>query len=95
MDKTGVIKKLRENRVFLNQVGVKKLYLFGSHARGEQTTQSDLDFVVELQKKSFDSFMDLKLFLEKLFECHVDLVLADSLKPRLRTHIMREMIDAA
>jgi hypothetical protein len=34
--------------------------------------------------------MDVKLFLEDLFKCRVDLVLADSIKPRLRSIILKE-----
>ena len=30
---------------------------------------SDLDFVVEFETKSFDAYMDLKAFLEQLFGC--------------------------
>jgi len=50
--------------------------------------------VVEFEKKSFDSYMDLKLFLEELFDRPVDLVLADAIKPRLRAAILREAIHA-
>ena len=35
---------------------------------------SDLDFVVELSEKSFDAYMDTKIFLEDLFQSRVDLV---------------------
>ena len=73
---------------------MRSLSLFGSSARGEDTPGSDLDFVVEFHKKSFDSYMDLKLFLEELFDRPVDLVLAEGIKPRLRTRILREAIDA-
>jgi predicted nucleotidyltransferase len=69
------------------------LGLFGSCAREEQTTSSDLDFVVELETRSFDAYMDLKFFLEDLFGRPVDLVLEGTFKPRLRPHIMRDLID--
>jgi hypothetical protein len=51
-----------------------------------------LDFLVEFGKNSFDAYMDLKIFLEELFGCKVDLVLADSIKPRLRETILREAV---
>ena len=50
--------------------------------------------MVELEKKSFDSYMDLKFFLEELFDRPVDLVLADGIRPRLRAAILREAIHA-
>ena len=55
---------------------------------------SDLDFLVEFEKKSFDAYMDLKAFLETLFGCRVDLVLENAIKPRLRSTILNEALHA-
>jgi predicted nucleotidyltransferase len=90
----AVLQQLEENRDKIRSFGVKRLGLFGSCARGEATQSSDLDFVVELEKKSFDAYMDLKDFLEELFGCKVDLVMKDAIKPRLREPILRETIYA-
>jgi hypothetical protein len=38
--------------------------------------------------------MDLKFWLEDTFGCPVDLVLMDSIKPRLRPVILREVVYA-
>ena len=73
---------------------VHELAVFGSAARGEASEGSDLDFVVELEKKTFDIYMDLKEFLEGLFGCKVDLVMKDAIKPRLREPILNETIYA-
>jgi len=89
-----ILKILGANQTKIKSFGVRSLSLFGSSARGEETSASDLDFVVEFEKKSFDSYMDLKLFLEDLFDRPVDLVLADGIKPRLRATILREAIHA-
>lgn len=89
-----LLKTLSANRAKIKSLGVRSLSLFGSAARGEETSASDLDFVVEFEKKSFDSYMDLKFFLEDLFDRHVDLVLADTIKPKLRNAILREAIYA-
>ena len=86
-----VFKKIEENHEALRRLGVKRLGLFGSAARGEAGAASDLDFVVEFDHKSFDAYMDVKLLLERLFVCRVDLVLADSIKPRLRPIILKEV----
>lgn len=87
-----ILKILEENQNTIKSYGVKRLGLFGSCARGECSEASDLDFVVEFDKKSFDLYMDLKAFLEELFGCQVDLVLADTIKPRLRTTILEEAV---
>jgi hypothetical protein len=89
-----VLARLVEHRETIRGYGVRRLGLFGSIARGEETPVSDLDFLVEFERKSFDAFMDLKAFLENLFGCRVDLVLADTLKPRLREPIYNETIHA-
>ena len=95
MERTSpeILAVLQQNRDTLRGFGVRRLGLFGSYARGKQTTTSDLDFVVELEERSFDSFMGLKLFLEDLFGRPVDLVLEHTIKPRLRPHIMESLTD--
>jgi|ERR1044072_798895 predicted nucleotidyltransferase len=92
--KPKVFDTIKANEERIKSFGVRSLSLFGSSARNEHTFQSDLDFVVEFEKKSFDSYMDLKFFLEDLFERRVDLVLADGIKPRLRAVILKEAVHA-
>ncbi len=92
--KQQILSTLSANEAKIKSFGVRSLSLFGSSARGEDTPASDLDFVVEFEKKTFDSYMDLKLFLEELFDRPVDLVLADGIKPRLRAAILRDAIHA-
>ena len=73
---------------------MRSLGLFGSAARGEATATSDLDFLVEFENPNFDTYMGLLEFLEKLFGHPVDLVLANTIKPRLRETILRETVHA-
>jgi len=79
----------------LRGLGARSLALFGSMARGEGAPSSDIDLLVELQPKTFDAYMDVKLFLEKILDHKVDLVLADALKPRLRPAILAEAVHAS
>ncbi len=79
----------------LRRLGAKSLALFGSIARGEGSESSDIDLLVELQPKTFDAYMDVKLFLEKILGRKIDLVLADAVKPRLRPMILAEAIHAS
>ena len=92
--KEEILSTLSANEGKIKSFGVRSLSLFGSSARGEDTPQSDLDFVVEFERKSFDAYMDLKFFLEDLFGKPVDLVLADGIKPRLRATILEEAVHA-
>jgi len=59
-----------------------RLALFGSFARDEARPDSDVDFLVELDRRTFDRYMELKIFLEDLLQRPVDLVPADRLKPQ-------------
>ena len=63
---------LRKQREALKQLGVKKIGLFGSYAKGSETKRSDIDFVVEFDAPSFDGFVALVEFLEGLFGRKVD-----------------------
>ena len=83
---------LEANKSRIKDFGVTSLGLFGSFAHGDNTESSDLDFVVEFDKKTFDAYMDLKLFLEGLFGRPVDLVLADAIKPKLRGPILEDAV---
>lgn len=82
---------LDQHREELRGLGVRRLGLFGSAARNEATDASDLDFLVEFQRKSFDTYMDLKDLLERVFDRRVDLVIPESLKPRLRGLIDKDV----
>lgn len=93
-DSKQILQLIEANREKIKGFGVHRLGLFGSAARGEATEGSDLDFLVELENETFDAYMDLKFFLEKLFNCRVDLVLPDTIKPRLRPYILSETIYA-
>ncbi|HEV3261343.1 MAG TPA: nucleotidyltransferase family protein [Gemmataceae bacterium] len=89
-----ILDVLRAHGTELQRLGVRRLGLFGSAARGEATEASDLDFLVELDPKTFDGYMDVKELLERLFGRRVDLVVAEAVKPQLRGRILQETIYA-
>jgi hypothetical protein len=77
----------------LRSLGVRRLGLFGSFARGEQTAGSDIDVLVEFEagQKTFDHFMQLAALLEAVLGREVDLVTPESLSPYLRSFILQEI----
>ena len=89
-----ILRTLALHRQAIRSLGVRRLGLFGSASRNEAAPDSDLDFIVEFDRKSFDAYMDLKLFLEDLFHRSVDLVLTDRIKPRISNAIRKEAIYA-
>ena len=93
MNKDRIIQVLVEHREELERLGVKSLAVFGSVARGEARVDSDIDVLVEFRgPATFDGYMELKFFLEKLLGRKVDLVTRKALKPRLRPYVEREAI---
>ena len=46
------------------ELAARRLYIFGSVARGDADQSSDVDFLVELDAYTFRPFMGLKLALE-------------------------------
>jgi hypothetical protein len=94
MNSDEILRKLEENREPIRGFGVRRLGIFGSYARGEQTEASDIDFLVEFDRPTFENYFGLKFFLEKLFGCKVDLVFNDTIKPRIRNTILEETVYA-
>lgn len=82
---------LKENSGLLKKLSVKKIGVFGSHARGDQKLKSDVDFLVEFEKPTFDNFMDLVFSLEKYLGRKVDLITEGSLSPYIRPHVEKEV----
>jgi len=90
-DRDTIFSTLERHHVRIRGWGVRRLGLFGSVANDHADAASDLDFLVEFDQPRFDAYMDLKFFLEDNFHCPVDLVLAESIKPRLRDAILRQV----
>lgn len=93
--KQDVLQRLQEHQEELRALGVRRIGLFGSFVREEQTPESDVDVLVEFQpgQKSFDHFMELAFLLEELFQRRVELVTPESLSPYLGPHILSEVQD--
>ncbi|MFA7563273.1 MAG: nucleotidyltransferase family protein [Methanoculleus sp.] len=81
-------------RIIRERYGVARIGIFGSVVRGEETPASDIDILVEFREgeETFDHFMDLKFYLEDLLGRRTDLVIADTLKPRIREAILSEVV---
>ena len=89
-----IIKKLRKNKPIVEKkYGVKNLEVFGSYIRGEQKKGSDLDILVEFhQTIDLFKYIELENFLSKKIGVKVDLVMKDTLKPRIKDRILREAV---
>ncbi len=87
---------LRAHQTDFKHFEIKSLSLFGSVARDQAGADSDLDVLVEFEgRATFDRYMGLKLFLEDLIGCRVDLVTRKALRPRLRSSVDRDAVRVA
>ena len=87
MNKREAITKLRRHADAVKALGATSLYLFGSVARDEARTRSDLDLFIEYDPESKFSLLELvgiKLLLEEKLGVQVDVTTRDSLNPMLR-----------
>lgn len=75
----------------LQAYGVRRVGLFGSCVRGEMTSDSDIDMLVEIGSDiSLLDFVGLKLELEDALNRKVDLVEYSTIKPLLRERILSQ-----
>lgn len=95
MTRDDILRIVSAHRDELVKLGVRELSLFGSYARGDAHQTSDVDLLVEFERKTFDAYMATKELLETLLGKKVDLVLKSAVKERLRDSILREAIRAA
>jgi predicted nucleotidyltransferase/DNA-binding XRE family transcriptional regulator len=73
--------------------GVHNVRVFGSVARSQDTTTSDVDLLVDLDKSvGLVALAGLKRELSELLGVDVDVVPADTLKPRLRAQVLAEAV---
>ena len=88
-----IIELLRdEKRNLQEKFGLISIGLFGSHAKGNQTPESDVDLLVELSEARFDSLAGLQIYLERRLGKPVELVrkrkgLSERFISRIESHI--------
>ena len=73
--------------------GANNVRVFGSAARGEDQAESDVDLVVDLDRKTgLFSLEALRRELSEILGVSVDVAPSDSLRPRVREVVEREAI---
>ncbi len=94
-------KKLRKKRLGKNLTEICKkndvvfLAVFGSFARGEQNSKSDLDIAIEFDKSKRKTLLDLLRLEDELsgiFNKKVDLGIFSSLNPYIAEDVKKEML---
>jgi predicted nucleotidyltransferase len=74
--------------------GARQVRIFGSVARGDTHSQSDLDLLVKLDPdRSLLDLIALKQDLEDLLGCQVDVLTEAAISPYIRDEVLRESVD--
>ncbi|MBC7972742.1 MAG: nucleotidyltransferase family protein [Verrucomicrobia bacterium] len=96
MQRDEILSMLKQHQTTLKELGVRSLALFGSVARDEATSVSDVDILVEFEPPiTFDRYLEVKFYLEDHLGSKVDLVSWKALKPQVRALVEQEAIHVA
>ena len=71
---------------------VRRIGLFGSFVRGEETKESDIDILVEFEDPTFRNFMNLAFYLEDIFSRRVDLLTPEGISHRISPYVEKEVV---
>ena len=85
-------KNLQKVIPILQQNDVEFAAVFGSYARGEATSESDIDLLVRFSKpKGFFAFGNLERKLSDTLKKKVDLVTEGALSPYIRSSVLKDL----
>jgi len=75
------------------QFGIAKIALFGSYARDEASSDSDVDIaIIQIERKDYFNRVEAKYYLEELLDKRVDIGYFDSMRPIIQKYIKKDMI---
>ncbi|MGL5064845.1 MAG: nucleotidyltransferase family protein [Microcoleus sp.] len=95
MKREEVLEILAAHQDKLKALGVKSLDLFGSVARDEARSDSDVDFLVEFDRPvGLFEFIEIRLYLQDILGCSVDLGTLKALRENLREPVLKDVIHA-
>ena len=96
MNKNEIIDYLQKQQpYFYANFGIRFIGLFGSFSRGDETKDSDIDILYNIDKdKKLSIFKYLKIAsqLEDFFHKKIDLVRVDTLKPTVKKYVEQDLI---
>jgi len=88
----------RHKKELYNKYGIKEIGLFGSFARGDETTKSDIDILVEYKKNLMRTLFDEARLINELEEIlkkeNIDLAVKKNLNKYYKDNILKEVLYA-
>ena len=94
--KDQILNFLSQNKKFFQEnFHIVRIGLFGSYARGEQNSDSDIDLLIEFEENTQDLY-DLKIKIKEFFQIQlgldVDICREKYIKSRIKDSILNETI---
>ena len=87
----------QNKKLFRDKYHIVRIGLFGSYARGEQNSDSDIDLIIEFEENTQDLY-DLKIQLKEFFRIQLgvdaDICREKYIKPRFKSSILKEAVYA-
>jgi uncharacterized protein len=74
LTRQNILRALRRNDELLQKHAVRRIALFGSYATGTQSRKSDVDFLVDFERPTYENLLGLSKDLERLFGRKVDIL---------------------
>lgn len=96
MNREETVRILSAHRDEFRKLGITRLALFGSVVRDQDRPDSDIDLLIDLDRRRRFSLLDqagLQSFFEDLLGRPVDVIRRDLLKPFLRDSILAEAVE--
>jgi hypothetical protein len=98
MDKYFILSFIKKNAEYLHSnYNISKIGLFGSFARDEQDSDSDIDFLIEFKSGTKDIYnlkLGLKKYLKQNLNREIDICREKYLKPYVKKDILEEVLYA-
>ena len=93
-DKNHPFPSQEDLQAFCTRHHIRKLLIFGSHARGDARDESDIDILVEFEPGHTPGFgfMTIQQELSQLFGRNVDLHTPHSLSSHIRSQALAEAV---
>ena len=94
LTKDNILNALRTNKQKLRKFGIRNVGLFGSHINNEQSSESDIDLLIDFEpeKENFDNFMAVYDLFENIFKNEkIEVVTKNGLSPYIGPKILDEV----
>lgn len=94
LNKKEILKTLKSNKSNLSRFGILDVGLFGSYLRNEQSSESDIDLLIDFkpEEENFDNFMAVYDLFEKIFKNYkIEVVTKNGLSPYIGPRILNEV----